>query len=139
MRELIPVPDPRRSLPTIPPCDFDSALRHAIASPDSATPSLERQPNSTSSYSRIQRRRFAHIANLLAHVRYRMLDAIGFLTRFYVRLCILIVTVGLIIYLGTAISLLTRAEPLPPFPSPSCPTSSPPANTSLAVARGFKF
>ncbi len=139
MRALIPAPDPQSSIPTIPPCDFDAVLRRATASPDSSTPCLDRRHTSSSRYSRIRRRRFARIATLLTLMRYRVLDAIDFITHFYVRLCVLIVTVGLAIYLGTVISMLTRAEPLPPLPSPSCPASNSPATTSLAVTRGFKF
>ncbi len=139
MRALIPVPDRQQSVPAIPPCDFDAVLRRATASPDSSTPCLDRRHTSSSSYSRIPRRRFARLLNLLTNVPCRMIDAITFITRFYVRLCILIVSIGLAIYLGTVISMLTRAEPLPPLPSPSCPASNSPATTSLAVTRGFKF
>ena len=139
MRALIPVHDQQPSVPTIPPCDFDALLHLATTSPDSSIPCLDRLHSSSSSHSRIPRRRFARFANFLTGLRYRSLDAIEFISRFYVRLCVLVVTAGLAIYLGTVISMLTRAEPLPPFPSPSCPASNSPATTSLAVTRGFKF
>ena len=139
MHALIPFPDPEPSVPAIPPCDFDAVLRHATASPDTSAPSFDRRHTSSSSYSRIPRRRFARLRNHLTNMTYHLLDAIALITRIYIRLCILIVSIGLAIYLGMVISMLTRAEPLPPFPSPSCPASTSPATTSLAVARGFKF
>ncbi|MCY4485705.1 MAG: hypothetical protein OXF11_01110 [Deltaproteobacteria bacterium] len=139
MRAIVPFIGHQPSVPTIPPCDFDSELLRATSSPDASAPSFGRRPKPTFRYILYPRRRCPRFPNFLAGLRYRTLDAIDFISRFYVRFCVLIVTVALAIYLGTVISMLTRAEPLPPLPSPSCPASNSPATTSLAVTRGFKF
>ena len=82
---------------------------------------------------------FIHHQPSVPAIPHRTLDAIDFISRCHIRLCLLIVSTGLAIYLGTVISMLTRAEPLPPFPSPSCPASNPPTTTSPAFTRSFKF
>ena len=139
MHAPIPIAGRRSSVPAIPPCNFDAELRRAVASPDTSAPYPERHPDAAPGHACFPRRRFPHITNFFTGTRYRLLDAIDFVSRWYVRLCVLIVTFCLAVYLGITIARLMRSEPLPPPPSPSCPASHSPSHTSYASTGGFKF